>query len=336
MNENEIGAEKGAVVRRVTRGDLMRNVRRLGSDYAFNDSGPADEAVLEGQFDTLNLRPGLILHAAAVRDLCDLSSSHKLNPGLEIVVLVDGCTDLSYGHHRFELGPGSADPAGRHRGALVNLAEADQFSRRWRRGRHERKVSMTLTPEWLAQAGMDEHGAPQVLQAFMREHLASQPWTVSARARELARQILEPASYLPGMQRLRLEGRCIELAAEAIGAIGAVTSKATPVRPVDLRRLARLDELLRSEAGGRMSMAEIARELGTNASSLQVLAKRVWGVTVFGRCRTLRMELALSLLRQGAEVSQAAEAAGYVAATNFSTAFKRHFGVSPRSASEAQ
>ncbi|MDM5180797.1 helix-turn-helix domain-containing protein [Massilia sp. DJPM01] len=329
----EAGAARG-MARRVTRADLMRSAGLLGADYTFHDSGPAEEAVLEGLFDTLHLhlRPGLILHAAAVRDLRDLSTSNSLYPGIKIVVVIDGGTDLSFGHRRFALGPDSAGPGARAAGALVNLAETDCFSRRWQRGRHEKKVSLTLTPEWMAVAGLDAHGAPPALRTFLREHLACQPWMVSARARQLAAEILAPPSFLPGLQRLRLEGRCIALATEALARFAPAADAAPPLRAADRRRLARLEELLRSDAGAQLSMAAIARALGTNPSSLQSLTQREWGTSVFGRLRLLRMEQARLLLAGGAGVAQAARAAGYAAASNFATAFKKQYGVSPRHA----
>lgn len=317
--------------RTVTRSDLVRSAGLLGSDYVFNDSAPADEAVLHGQFDTLHLRPGLILHAAAVRDLRTMRTRNALNPGVKIVVVIDGHTDLSFGHHRFDLGPQGQDPGARNRGALVNLAEIDTFSRRWQRDRHERKVSLTLTPEWLDLDGGD-CAAAAGLKAFTQAHLACQPWTVSARARELARQILEPSSFLPGLQRLRLESRCIELATEALSALepAPVPAVAPALREADRRRLARLEDLLHSEEIVGLSTADIARDVGSNPTTLQALARRAWGCTVFERLRDIRMDKAHQLLAGGAGVAQAAEVAGYASAPNFSTAFKRRYHCSPR------
>lgn len=315
--------------RTVTRSDLVRSAGLLGSDYVFNDSAPADDAVLHGQFDTLHLRPGLILHAAAVRDLRTMRTRNALNPGVKIVVVIDGHTDLSFGHHRFDLGPQGQDPGARNRGALVNLAEIDTFSRRWQRDRHERKVSLTLTPEWLDLGGGD-CAAAAALKAFTQAHLACQPWTVSARARELARQILEPSSFLPGLQRLRLESRCIELASEALSALEPAPAAAPALREADRRRLARLEDLLHSEDIVGLSTAEIARDVGSNPTTLQALARRAWGCTVFERLREIRMDKAHRLLAAGADVAQAAEVAGYASAPNFSTAFKRRYRCSPR------
>lgn len=322
----------------LTRNDLVRSagLPLLGASYTFNDQAPADERVLEGQFDTLQLRPGLILHAANVRDLRTMNTSNSLKPGLKVVLLVDGATDLSFGHQRFCLGPASTDPADRHGGALVNLAEEDLFSRRWQRGRNERKVSLTLTPEWMEDAGLRELVAPGALRRFCSEHLARQSWTVSARARELARQILEPSSFLPGLQRLRLEARCIELAAEALTALAEPPPSPLSLRDIDRQRLLRLDDMLRCAGSGELSMTEIARAVGSNPVSLQALARRAWGSTVFERVRQIRMERARDMLLGGASVAQAAEAAGFSAATNFATAYRRRYGANPRKARAAQ
>ncbi|GGY35606.1 hypothetical protein GCM10007387_17150 [Pseudoduganella albidiflava] len=358
--------------RYVTRADLVRSAGLLGAAYTFNDSAPADEQVLHGQFDTLQLRPGLILHAACVRDLRTMDTSNQLDPAVKIVLLVDGATDLSFGHHRFQLGPRSADPAQRASGALVNLAEEDLFARRWQAGRTERKVSLTLTPEWIEEGGLAAHGDHAALRAFCREHLARQPWTPSARARDLARAILEPASFEPGLHRLRLEARCLELAAEALAAVGEHMPGTPALREIDRRRLRRLDELLHAAASDalptmpavpahapppaglpapvasvpvpcmpalsmpELSMAGIARAIGTNPVSLQALTRRAWGCSVFERLRMLRLERAHDVLLRGGSVAEAAAVAGYSAATNFATAYRRRYGCTPRQAASGR
>jgi AraC-like DNA-binding protein len=259
-----------------------------------------------------------------------METSNHQNPGVKIVLLVEGATDLSFGHHRFQLGPAGPDPALRGTGALVNLAEEDMFARRWQAGRSERKVSLTLTPAWLEEGGLANHADHRALAAFCAEHLARRPWTVSTRARALARQILEPGSFAPGLERLRLESRCIELAAEALAAIGAPADAPPGLRDVERRRLRRLDELLHADGAAAWSMADLAREVGTNPVTLQALARRAWGCTIFERLRTLRLDRAQELLLGGASVADAAAAAGYSAATNFATAYRRRFGCTPR------
>ena len=314
----------------ITRAMLERSARQVGSDYVFEGACPsADEAVLAGRFNNLRLRPGLILHTAEVRDLHDLSTHCTLgSAGIRVGLLVDGATDVAFGPRRVPLGAG-AETAGRSAGVLLNLCEPTRFSRHWQRGRAERKVTLTLAPEWLEQGGLDGHGAGAELQRFARTHLDCRAWTPSPRARELARQILAPDAYLPGLHRLRLECRCLELASEALAALFAPAPGGQWLNAAERRHLVRLDELLHSDAAVAMSMADIACAVGSNPTTLQALARRAWNTTVFERLRALHMAKAHALLAGGASVAEAADAAGYASATNFATAFRQRYGVSP-------
>lgn len=146
-----------------------------------------------------------------------------------------------------------------------------------------------------------------------------------------ARPMVQPASFAPGSRRLPLESRGPELAGETPAALAQTRGA---LRAGERRCLSRLDELLRSEArtalpGAAPSMADIARAVGSNPTTLQLLTRRNWGCTVFERLRALRMEQAHALLRAGAGVAQAAQLAGYGGPANFATAFKRQYGYSP-------
>jgi len=329
MHESENGTREGkripGAVRRITRGELIGAAeKRLGPGYWLDDDEIEEDApVLEGHFETLELRPGLTLHTSAARDLQSLSSGHVLQPGIRILAVVGGETELSFGHRKLRLGPQTLDPAERSKGAMVSLAEPDVFSRRWCRGARERKVSLTLTDEWMDLEASSE------LADFARSHLAYQPWILTPRSIELARQILEPSSLQPGLQRLRLEGHCIDLALEALSSLARPEPYGTTLREIDRRRLVRLDELLHSEEVLGCSMAEIARAVGSNTTTLQSLARGAWGCSIFERLRAIRMEKALGMLVRGGSVGEAAEIAGYGSPSNFSAAFRRHYGFTP-------
>lgn len=313
----------------ITCGELVRSARLLGSRYEFEGYVPDEqEAVLDGAFNTAELQPGLILHAARTRDRYNLQSRNaQLTPGVKIVVVVDGLTDFSFGDRRFELGALAGERAGRTHGALVNLTQADTFSRRWQRGRHERKVSLTLGREWLAR-----HGLPEVdgVGDFLDHHLAGETWLLSARAIELARLILHVGHPGDPVSRLRLQAHCVELVAEAFGTTFAQSTASDGLRQIDRRRLRRLDEILNDPALAGLSMHDIARTVGSNPTTLQLLARRAWGCTVSERARGIRMAHARHLLKQGASIAEAATVAGYGSAANFSTAFRQHYGQTPR------
>ncbi|RFA26785.1 hypothetical protein CAI21_15985 [Alkalilimnicola ehrlichii] len=311
--------------RRISCAELLRRLDAVAQDYVFEGAlVEREQAVLSGHFETVCLRPGLILHSAAVRDLCDVHTHNRLQPGIKILVVTGGLTDVAFGNRRFRLGTGGTEAA------LVNLAEEERFSRRWQRGREERKISLTLTQEWLAEIGLDETADSGGFLAFARQHLAFMPWAVSARARSLVQRLLQPAVYLPGLQRLYLEAHCVELASEALATLLPPVSTSDRLRPGERRRLQRLTELLTSDEVLGMSVADIARAVHSNPSSLQTLARKAWGRTVFEQLREIRLNKARQALLDGHTVAHAAEVAGYASATNFATAFKRRYGCSPR------
>lgn len=86
--------------------------------------------------------------------------------------------------------------------------------------------------------------------------------------------------------------------------------------------LARLDQ--------QLSIERIARETGVSVSWVQRHFREEFGIGVFEFIRIRRLELGRQALEnEGATIAQAAHAAGYSDATNFTAAFKRVFGFPP-------
>ena len=64
-------------------------------------------------------------------------------------------------------------------------------------------------------------------------------------------------------------------------------------------------------------------------SSLRSKFRQRYGCTLFDYLRNCRLALARRYLLEGHSVQQAAWMCGYQHATNFATAFRRHYGISP-------
>lgn len=308
-------------------GDLTRHLHLLGADYQVGGGGDdPSRDVLRGHMHTLRLRPGLVLYRTAVEDLCTMRTSNLLHPGIKLTLLLQGGSELAYGTRSFALGP-------RQRGgeaAMVSLAEPDRFTRHWHRGRSERKVTLTLMPEWLDASGV---GSP-ALQAFTRQHLAVAPWRPSPRTLAVADQLARPPEMPAALQQLWLESRCLEIAVEALAAVsGRAPEAPAPLDPRNHRRLRELREFLDSGAADGLALADIARHAGMSASHLQRHFPAVGGTGVADYLRGRRLQRARDALERGeADVAAAAHLAGYRSAANFATAFRRQFGVTPRQA----
>lgn len=278
------------------------------------------------------LRPGLHLHADDAHDAQDMTAEGSMSEGLRVVLLLEGAVDVSYGARRMRLTARNASASA----LLVSVAEPDLFIRRARQGSYARRVSLGLGYPWLEQAAGGD--ASPALDAFMRNHLAMQQWTVSPRITAIAEQIVRPPEFEPLMQNLYLESRVLELVSEALSSIssaasGAVNQVAAQVtlRPQEHRRIRELHDYLSTSDDDELSLEQLARRACTNPNTLQKQFRALYGMTVFEFVRDNRLQRARQALeRDGVTVGQAAACAGYSSAANFATAYKRRFGIAPK------
>jgi AraC-like DNA-binding protein len=79
-----------------------------------------------------------------------------------------------------------------------------------------------------------------------------------------------------------------------------------------------------------MSLPQLARICTLNEFKLKKGFRQLFGTTVFGFIQQLRMEYSGKLLRDTrTSIAETASIAGYQHAHHFSSAFKKHFGVTP-------
>lgn len=315
---------------------LAQGLELVGGSFRFSQAIGDDEPLLAGRlYDMRALQPGLILHRAQGRDLQSLHSQVLQQPGIKLSLLAAGSTEVAYGRRRYHLGP-QANDTRRNQAALVALAEPDTFSRHWRRGREECKISITLKPQWLEQAGFGMLNEHTRLATFANEHMSERAWLPSPQAMLAVQQVLQPPPLLPALQEIFIQSRCLDIIVEALSLIAHADAAAAEPRglnPRAQRQLRQLQELLDSGAADEWSLPAIASHVGSNPTSLQQLFRREKGFTIFEYQRQRRLQRArIALSQQGISVEEAAAIAGYSSAANFATAFKRLFGITPRAA----
>ncbi len=301
-----------------------------GTGFAMLRPDLAPEGVaLRGRYQMVRMRSGLSLHASDTLDMHDLTTRIVHTEGLTVSLFLKGHADVSLGGRPFLLG--SPAVGGELEGVVLARAAPDFFERRGRSGNHVRKVNVTIPAQWLEQEGLPDLADHRAVRAFSREHLASVRWKLSSRLKVLAEQILTPPPYTGLLQGLYLESRAIEIAAEALGVMGRISSPSAPLRGADKQRMWAVHDFIEARLADTITLDAIAREAGMSVNNLQRLFRAAFGMTVFEHVRLRRLELARAALEEGRlTVSQAAFMAGYTAAPNFATAFKRAFGISPK------
>lgn len=326
--------------------DIERSLHPMGEEYIVGDVGVGSATeVLLGQMEVMTVQPGMVLYRTTVQDLCTMRTSNLLYPGIKIVLALEGDTELFYGDLRLHLRAGVLAQCG----AVVALAHTDRFMRQWREGRRERKLVLTLTPQWLEQAGVLQGPVGD----FMAQHLAQVPWQPSAHALALADQLHRGCALPAHLQSLWYQGRCLALALEALGSLpgGSMAGTVAGLTPERQRaacprparaaqrataprlqlRLATLRDWLATSAADGMDLPAIALHAGMSLAHLQRHFPVVADGQSLGRfVRLQRLQRARTALEQGRmSVAQAAQLAGYRSSTHFSAAFRQCFGIQP-------
>jgi len=138
------------------------------------------------------------------------------------------------------------------------------------------------------------------------------------------------------MRRLHAEAKALDLIGQCFSslAVGEGLGRARGAVPSrDRERVEALRRHLDAEFMQVRSLDALAAELGTSDQRLAACFRQVVGVGVADYLHELRMSYARRLLADTARaITDIAYDMGYEYPGNFSTAFKRHFGLSPRQA----
>ena len=140
--------------------------------------------------------------------------------------------------------------------------------------------------------------------------------------------------YAGSMKELYLEGKAIELIAHKMAQISpaeGLTGSPPRLRHDEVERIRRAKEILGHDLDNPPGLFELARSVGITHTKLNKGFRELFGTTVFGELRKIRLEIARRLLEEeGMNVTEAALNVGYNSIASFSRAFTEHFGRNPK------
>lgn len=132
--------------------------------------------------------------------------------------------------------------------------------------------------------------------------------------------------------RLDLHIHALSLLAEQFNLLApAKPTGSTPLSTDDIERIERARDILTNQLHQTLTVEYLATAVGMNAHKLKRGFRYLYNNTPMGVLLDLRMRKAYTLLEAGKQVAQAAWQVGYKYPNNFSVAFTRYFGRSPKS-----
>lgn len=143
------------------------------------------------------------------------------------------------------------------------------------------------------------------------------------------RQILQ-CPYQGMTKRLYLESKTLELIALTLEPILNEQQSST-LSPRDRAKIHHAREQLLEQLENPPSLKELAQAVGCNEYKLKQGFRELFGTTVFGCLHNYRMECAqLLLMEDNITITDVACAVGYTNLSAFCSAFRKKFGISPK------
>jgi len=272
--------------------------------------------VVQGAVEEMTLSSGICLTRSDVRVLQPYETTSLHGCPLFMLVVLEGCVVLKLNGKEYAVQAGmvfSARLSGQQPMNASHLAD-----------RHLRTLALGIYPETVNQHPL--------LQSLLEEwETCGSPallWPVPGYLLSGLHPPLHNA--LSGLPRqLILEGVMLQLLGYGL----QLRMQDHRRRPLPMaaqhKRLETVRQHLEQHPEKEYSLSELAQLAAMSSSSLRSKFRQAYGHSVFDYLRDCRLALARRYLQQGYSVQQAAWMSGYQHATNFSTAFRRRYGIAP-------
>lgn len=302
--------------------DFIGFGERYGIDYRFpalascRTLGKEKNIVIQGNVQEMTLSSGLSLTSSDVRVLQPYETTSLQSCPLYMLVVLEGSVMLRLNGEEFVVRSGMAFTSRLSEQQVMNASHLADYQLR--------TLSLGVNPQtcWpspLLTALLQQweaHGAPTFLWQVPGFLLSGLQHTQQTSLPALSRELI-------------LEGVMLQLLGHALSQRMHGCEKRHHAPGGERHRLESVRRLLEQQPEKEYTLTALAQLAAMSSSSLRVKFRQAYGHSVFDYLRDCRLELARRYLAQGYSVQQAAWMSGYQHATNFSTAFRRRYGVAP-------
>ncbi|GAA6615164.1 helix-turn-helix transcriptional regulator [Scytonema sp. NUACC26] len=200
------------------------------------------------------------------------------------------------------------------------------------------EVAIHIEPEVFSSFAIDKSGKlPSQLQHLIKrsDQRTYERYGMQTPAMQIAVQQIIQCPYQSIMKQMYFESKVWELVTLVVDReikINQGYLTTTVLKPSEVDRIYHARETLLKHIHNPPSLIELARQVGLNERKLKQGFRKVFDTTVFGYLHDYRMEVAYNLLiERQMNVTEVARKVGYASTTSFSNAFRKKFGVSPKS-----
>lgn len=216
-----------------------------------------------------------------------------------------------------------------NQGTLIAFGEPARWVRRVRAGQYFKTCSVTLQPAFFEH--FSESFANQQLSELdayrVGLHVKSLP--MSQRLVALGHSAFE-LKYSGGLAALYQETNALQFILEVVQLLREENWLLQEIGRNHFNRLMHARSILDNSLLDPPKTLDLARQVGTNVTTLQAHFKLALGTTIFGYVKAQRLEMArVLLLEHRLAVSETAHRVGFSSPSAFAASYRRHFGHPP-------
>lgn len=299
------------------------------SEYHLNLAN--EQPIMSGLFSFSDLASGISVHCNDVIEMQNMSSSIELPPCLSFNIVFKGKIHFNLGKQAYFIG---GEDAPEVECSAIILNKPDIMTRHMKQDEHVKKVNVFIKQEWLKKRCKNKQDIA-ILNKIFTKDLAVYKWQASDNIIKLSKLILQEKVKTGFATELLIEQVALQILAECFDILSNQdTVKLTETNPnnkimkSDLTIKKQIDLLITKP----ISLEGIAKSMGLSISTLQRRFKKDYGTTVVDYIRQTRLENArVAIAIKGLSIGEAAYLAGYNHSSNFITAFKKRFNITPAS-----
>ncbi|MEZ8122300.1 helix-turn-helix transcriptional regulator [Vibrio splendidus] len=342
-------AKKSTLTKKIA---LTKKLEQTEKQIIVTQGQTKQTSLAEGKFLSYQYNDQIFVHGGRCVELVDSNIVSTAHSAILITILLEGKLTFGYDDLEFDLDANSGP-----QGLVVNLAKPANFRRSLIQGNKINKINILVKPQWV-EPRLSDHCSSK---SFLDSHKAFYNVKINADIIQLTNALTSQATPTNFQDKLVVETLTQQLLAKTLSQmpiqccqqctsdndltntdssdqsialhnanLGENIDKATTSKAFDAK-IEDIISYIEINLDQQLSLESIASKFSMSISNLQRRFKQSYNLTINGYIRYRRLDIARQHLERGlVSITEAAYEAGYQHPSNFTSAFKKTFGVPPQ------
>ncbi|WP_019350836.1 AraC family transcriptional regulator [Vibrio splendidus] len=348
VEKENVIAKKSTLTKKIA---LTKKLEQTEKQIIVTQGQTKQTSLAEGKFLSYQYNDQIFVHGGRCVELVDSNIVSTAHSAILITILLEGKLTFGYDDLEFDLDANSGP-----QGVVVNLAKPANFRRSLIQGNKINKINILVKPQWV-EPRLSDHCSSK---SFLDSHKAFYNVKINADIIQLTNALTSQATPTNFQDKLVVETLTQQLLAQTLSQMPIQcchqctsddshtnTESTDPViashntnSSVNLDMAstsksfdAKIEDIIsyiEINLDQQLSLESIASKFSMSISNLQRRFKQSYNLTINGYIRYRRLDIARQHLERGlVSITEAAYEAGYQHPSNFTSAFKKTFGVPP-------